>query len=455
MLAAGVKINADKVIPIIIDPDIANADLTRTVEILNDYNKIHDCITFPAGSQNNFFRTEIQKDNAKDYTLEFQNTNAISFETFLNLDELSREDQAMTKMLFSEKNLASNMNVGFKGNPNIGSVVLNQILDSDGFAKFANDFSQGDRIFIVSSIFGGTGAAGFPMLANALKYSDRFTAADLIKKSYKGAITILPYFKVEGKESDDHEIKSSTFISKTKSALSYYEKNIVDNNLIDELYYLADIPGKAYDYSEGGSTQKNDAHMIEFLAASAIIEFMSHDGRNSNGSSKLENYELGVQKSNDSLNFTNFYDGLHDMLYRPLTQFVLMGNAIKNDYSYIKNNLVATKAMNGFYDSDFMRRYLKPFMEKYEGWLKELAENDPSLLLYNLDCGRKPFGVVNGVDEKHVFTFSRQKDYEFFEGRLNSEGDKAKKVVKDSDPSYFLEMFYRATNRLIDEKLNN
>ena len=64
------------------------------------------------------------------------------------------------RMLFSEKNLASSMNVGFKGNPNIGSVVLNQIVNSEDFITFANSFEKGDKIFIVSSIFGGTGASG-------------------------------------------------------------------------------------------------------------------------------------------------------------------------------------------------------------------------------------------------------------------------------------------------------
>ena len=32
------------------------------------------------------------------------------------------------------------MEVGFKGNPNIGSVVLNQIVNSEDFMAFANSF---------------------------------------------------------------------------------------------------------------------------------------------------------------------------------------------------------------------------------------------------------------------------------------------------------------------------
>lgn len=35
MLATGVKLGVDEIIPIIIDPDAANADLTRTVCFVN------------------------------------------------------------------------------------------------------------------------------------------------------------------------------------------------------------------------------------------------------------------------------------------------------------------------------------------------------------------------------------------------------------------------------------
>lgn len=40
MLATGVKLGVDEIIPIIIDPDAANADLTRTVSLLNNYSAI-------------------------------------------------------------------------------------------------------------------------------------------------------------------------------------------------------------------------------------------------------------------------------------------------------------------------------------------------------------------------------------------------------------------------------
>ena len=157
MLAAGVKLGVDKVVPIIIDPDNSNADLTRTVDLMNRYVEIRKQLKFVEGAKSTFYKPEIEK-ILKNYTLPFQNIGDTTFESFIDMSNLSREDQAFTRMLFSQKNLSSKMDVGFKGNPNIGSVVLNQIFESDGFSDFANTFSQGDRIFIISSIFGGTGA---------------------------------------------------------------------------------------------------------------------------------------------------------------------------------------------------------------------------------------------------------------------------------------------------------
>ena len=40
LLGTGVKINADEIIPIILDPDSSNGDLNRTLDLLNIYKNI-------------------------------------------------------------------------------------------------------------------------------------------------------------------------------------------------------------------------------------------------------------------------------------------------------------------------------------------------------------------------------------------------------------------------------
>src|SRR5262245_53733271 len=57
LLASGVKMdNTDVIIPIVIDPDSANGDLTRTVEILKLYKEIREK---SFSSDSNFFKTKI------------------------------------------------------------------------------------------------------------------------------------------------------------------------------------------------------------------------------------------------------------------------------------------------------------------------------------------------------------------------------------------------------------
>lgn len=238
MLASGVQLGQDEIVPIFIDPDESNADLSRTVDLMNLYSRIRQNLTFASSNNNKFFRTSINQE-LPGFRLQIKDTDDKSFQKFMDVSTMSRENQAMVKLLFSEKNLKSKMDVGFKGNPNIGSVVLNQIVNSDDFDTFANGFSAGDKIFIISSIFGGTGASGFPLLLKTLRTGNSFPNFQTINDAEIGAVTILPYFKL--KPSDESEIDSSTFISKTKSALAYYEDNISKNNQINALYYLGDM----------------------------------------------------------------------------------------------------------------------------------------------------------------------------------------------------------------------
>ena len=65
MMAAGVNIGADEIVPIIIDPDASNADLTRTVALMNTYRTIHSSISFTTKNESTFYRKELSKIQVK------------------------------------------------------------------------------------------------------------------------------------------------------------------------------------------------------------------------------------------------------------------------------------------------------------------------------------------------------------------------------------------------------
>lgn len=445
MLAAGVSVNVDEIVPIVIDPDQSNADLTRTVTLLNDYAQIHSKLTFAGGNNNTFFKTRIER-ILNNYTLVIKDTNDKEFRQFIELSSMNMENQAMAQMLFSKKNLNSSMDVGFKGNPNIGSVVLNQISNSYDFETFANSFEQNDKIFIVSSIFGGTGASGFPLLLKTLRTSKSIPNYANINSAVIGAITILPYFRLDN--NDQSEIDSSTFIAKTKSALAYYEKNISTNHQIDSLYYLGDDLTNTYENNEGGASQQNDAHLIEFMAASAIVDFCNTEHQSGSTIHK----ELGLKKAGASVTFSDFYDGLADMLRVPLTQFILLANCFEDKFDTLKSADIAAnktlKLTSDFYKGVFVRN-LNKYLEDYKVWLKELKENKRSLDLFNLAPGDSPFNVVTDVTPRSVRSILS--NYSLFFGRFNSA---AEKCNSNSEEDKLLETYAIATKRLVKEKFN-
>lgn len=442
MLAAGVNINADEVVPIIIDPDASNADLTRTVQLMNTYRSVRTNLSFTQNVKTPFFRKELAQ-ILPNYTLRIQDTDDKSFKQFIDLSSMDKPTQALMRILFSEKNLQSSMDVGFKGNPNIGSVVLNQIVESEHFSTFANSFAQGDKIFIISSIFGGTGASGFPLLLKTLRTNNVMPNNDLINNAEIGAITLLPYFKLE--KSDESEIDSSTFISKTKSALAYYENNISRNNSINALYYLADEVSNIYQNHEGGSMQKNDAHLVEFLAATAIVDFCNKQHPTT------VNKELGLRDLSDSVTFDSFYEEQQRQLFEPLTEFIMMGNCLTDKFNYYSSKSFNANNDNfkDIYSSPFMS-YLVNICEDYKQWLREMKGNKRSLDLFNLNTKDKPFKVVTGRKAKKVL--STKSDYDLVTDRLNSA---IKKCHSKKDADKFLEMYFLGTEKLIKEKFNS
>lgn len=451
LAASGVEMQANEIVPVIIDPDSANADLTRTVTLMNQYSTIRNGIDFHDKNETSFFKTNISQ-FVQNYSLHIKDTEDRRFDQFIEYSSLSSENKAMMSMLFSEKNLKAQMQVGFKGNPNIGSVVLNQIVSSPQFEEFANSFEQGDKIFIVSSIFGGTGASGFPLLLKTLRDKEAtFPNHSIINKAEIGAITILPYFKLQ--PSDESEIDSSTFISKARSALAYYEANVVGNESINALYYLAD-DGDIYENNDGGEFQKNPAHIVEFIAASAAINFANSDfaGRN-------VNLEFGIRDIDDreAVTFGKFYPETEALLMKPLTQFTLMANCLQEGSSQLKfvtsdvlvaNEIVCEK--DNIYDKQYFRE-LKSFLQTYKEWLKELSNTKRRLNLFNLDCGDKPFELVTDRPPKQggFFNFGK-KDYDAFYGALNKA---AQDIRGDKASSILIEMFSRATKKLVEDKL--
>lgn len=442
LLAAGAKCNASKVIPIIIDPDAANGDVSRTTNILRSYQNIRSSLTYESETKNKFFEIDIES-FTQNFKIKIQDSNK-KFKDFIDYGSLDAKNKALTSVLFSEDNLNADMEVGFKGNPNMGSVVLNQFQHSEDFIDFASSFNSNDRIFIISSIFGGTGASGFPLLLKNLREpSKNLPNHALLKEANIGAISILPYFGV--KNDPDATVDRRTFISKTKAALSYYENEV--NHSLNTMYYIGDDITKEYDNNEGSAAQKNDAHFIELAAALSILDFTNSP---TNETSQIK--EFGIKDNAKKITFNDLHDITKDKVFKPLAQYYLSHLFLKKNLrKSLHQNYASKLGLNSSTLNSPFFNELQKFNNEFWQWLTQMDNNDRGFSPFTLEENSEEiFDSINGINLKRG-NFLGPKNYERYITFLN-------KAQKSNDPtaksleSRFMEINYVATENLLKEK---
>lgn len=440
LLSAGVGSNMD-IVPIIIDPDSSADSLTKAVKAFDAYANVRAKLNY-AKNGNHFFGTPIE-DAVGRYYIPLQNTNNVPFHKFISLQTMSPANQALMRMLFSEDNLGSSMDVGFKGNPNMGSIVLNQFVQSNQFQQFANGFKQGDGIFIISSIFGGTGASGFPLLLKILRSNKNLPNFNLLNNAPIGGITVLPYFSVQVNKQS--RIDSSDFIDKTKAALAYYDTNITGTSSIDRLYYIADTITPTYNNHEGGPLQNNSAHIIELFSALAVIDFA---GANVQHSSNTQCFEYGIINQTNSVTFTDLGKVSNDQVSKPLIQFLLFRKYLINARKWQYRH--QPWAIDAEFDSSFFsagfEKDVEDFLALFEEWLSELASNTRSFAPFDLSKNHHIFNMVKNIESKRT----KLNNYALFDDALNFQ------LRPDgiSKEQWFVDLFYGATQQLVNSKYN-
>ena len=453
LLASGVETQST-IVPIIIDPDTSNGDLDRTVSGLRTYEGVRKELSFDSIYSSKFFSTNITSLNKDgNYLLPLVGTAGINFDKYLGIGAMSQENQAITRMLFSNINLSSTMDVGFKGNPNIGSIVLNQFTQSKDYKNFEANFVAGDKVFIISSIFGGTGASGFPLILKTLRTSSNAALAS----APIGAVSLLPYFNL--KTDSKSAIQADAFITKSKAALNYYEKNVTGNSTLNDMYYVGDdFNNQGYDNCDGGNNQANDAHFIEMLGALSIIDF---DAKQFTGTGNTMFHEFGLNtKPSDSVLFSDLGQKTNNLIRTPLSMMAIMNSYLNNRGESHREQQKWAKERNAilggsFHRSDFYSNYLK-FKDMFETWLAELEKNQISFAPFKADqnmVNSDGLEKIKGIKPNYPgINPWGKKGYDLIDELL---GKKLSSIPANSGaPITFMELFYKTLSDICSTNLN-
>lgn len=420
LFASGVKIGSDfeTVIPIIIDPDTSNGDLNRTKDILRLYQEIRNQVDQP----DDFYAQEIKTINEitinspvvnPDYfQFKLKDTDTNTFNQYIGFDSLSeniaeKDDKNFVRLLYSAQNLRSNLDVGFKGNPNMGSIILNQFTNSEDFKRFGQTFDDDDAIFIVNSIFGGTGAAGFPLLLKNFRGNKNIPRHAKIKEAPIGGITYLPYFSL----SKNDEINAESFEEKAKIAIDYYNRTIISLNQINTLYFIGNRGNtNQEEYAVGGQEQKNKAHFLELAGALAVLDFC----KNINSITQTTQIkEFGIEHDAQNLTFADLNIENAKQLSPPLTKFKLYTEYLDKGLSrslntsrWTKSNIKLTPGNKqslldkNYFNSAEYKTQIRSFNSYFDEWIKEMKDNRPGFSPFEEITADNALEIVKGQTPK-------------------------------------------------------
>jgi hypothetical protein len=279
-LAAANLFGKEKIEVVFIDPDESNGNLTRTRETIQTYQRCRNLMT-EGGGEILWMQSQI---NSLEVWSPFQGSLNKSLGGFFNYEryQFNRPELGhLFDVLYTKAERDAELDVGFRGRPAIGSAIMSQIkLDATSQEPWRSlvqniemDLGVGKspKVFLCGSIFGGTGASGFPTIGKLLdSYLKKSGKRDRVKL---GGLLMLPYFQFSIPVNEDPGgiyARPEQFLLNTEAALRYYQMQ----SIFDTIYLLGDQdPAQVQNFSIGKNTQKNDPHFIELFAGLAARHF--------------------------------------------------------------------------------------------------------------------------------------------------------------------------------------
>ena len=438
LMAAGMKTNGYEICPILIDPHEQLEEKKNLDLLINDYIDVYNKVVGKAevdkdqlNPLDGFFCTPIRRYYEYDGKQNDTSTSLADNRTlrdFLDVGRIPANDinRFLVQTILSEANLNNALSVGFNGNPNVGTIVLGNLIEGqDWWEAFKRHYKDGDRVFIISSIFGGTGASGFPLLMNKIQGCE---GHPMVQKAFIGAVTVFPYFSLEDPSTTTSDIDSANFITKTKAALAYYEKNVNP----DYLYYVGDISRQA-SYDNNEAEQKDYAHFIEMVAATSLFDFLKQTRQ-----SRPQYMSRAIEDDKEVLDLKSLGNGYKEEV-RTIANIKLLNllmEVLKNERFF---PLKKTHGFNKrFYSSEF--KSLEKFMAKFNKWYDEISDNtrgfSPLSLPKSTSGDLSPF--IKG------FSLNANRDHELLLDMIE-----ASKITSESHHNvlrHFLDYAYAAIN---------
>lgn len=296
-----------------LDTDQANGNLKRVWDLIDLYNAVKT----PAGaapadfggkpSNNTFFSAKL---NLTKYwpsysgDVTYQKLSKIAIK-----DENNQENIDLASLFLEEPAQTFNLAHGYRAQTHLGSQLMyHAILDSaikvkkntaapqekalmqyiESIVKAGKDA----RVFILGSIFGGTGASSIPVIPVAFKDAYAITKSLPIEAKF-GASLLTEYFsftspnEAQKKKPGEGVVADANYFTlNSQAALQFYENDPTVERTYKYLYNVGWPVNTKADFSKGktetetvtgGEKQLNPCHVTELFCAFAAYDFFTRE----------------------------------------------------------------------------------------------------------------------------------------------------------------------------------
>ena len=219
------------------------------------------------------------------------------------------DNEILFDAFYSKSEQENPTSEGFYGHPSIGALMFKYMMKNtnDDIAEPVLNYLTGHtgdvvKVFIIGSVFGGTGASVFSNLAAHVR--DKSSGMNNINNRLLiSGVLLLPYFSFGASTNENPRINDMEFFAKSRTALEQYSMDNFIRNLdadgnykgnFDTIYICGQNPlHKVGKYSEGGSTQENHFDLVDLIAAYAMVDFFKKDFMQAGNNGGIDNQKIG------------------------------------------------------------------------------------------------------------------------------------------------------------------
>jgi hypothetical protein len=377
------------------------------------------------------------------------------FDRLVSLIDEPKEVRDFANLMFTESVQNFDLKHGYRTQTHIGSLLMYHALrkeaeninsDISRFLKILVDATSigNPRVFVMGSVFGGTGASSIPIVPKALNdIASRTMEGKNLSNAFFGSILLTNYFTFDSASKSDKEIQkviadAKNFAINSQAALMYYEDDSTVKTTYKHFYILGTDdnnfrPIEKQDKNiTGGFSQRNDSHYIELVAASAAYDFFTAKDVKLDDNGVTRYFFRSVDKDG-VLDFKDFIDTSEEEFRKKWTLFTALSFLVNLENTDVVTALKQGKWQNDKKQviSDYLNieneeiRGLKHYFNLYhfdvnspnhfDGWLRQLhrSAKGKENLLFNARMFSRD---VQNFTYQSIFSRNEYEKYNFKAG---------------------------------------